>query len=207
MPTPWPCTTTWTPRPGFADRNRLRRRPGVRRRARSRPCCRKRFRRLAGLPDRPVTALVSPPPGDPRSPAVRAAATTGVTDARGPSTTHLVTADRWGNVVSYTLTIEQTGGSGIVVPGRGFLLNNELTDFTAAYGEADPNRIGAASGRGSMSPTSCCGAGEPLLAVGSPGGHHHHHGAPDPCQPAGPRHVAPRGGRRTAREPCATRRR
>ena len=47
----------------------------------------------------------------------------------GPSTSHLTTWDRWGNVVSYTLTIEQTGGSGIVVPNRGFLLNNELTDF------------------------------------------------------------------------------
>ena len=46
--------------------------------------------------------------------------------------------DRWGNVVAYTLTIEQTGGSGIVVPGRGFLLNNELTDFTAVYDEDGP---------------------------------------------------------------------
>ncbi len=47
----------------------------------------------------------------------------------GLSTTHLTTADRWGNVVAYTLTIESTGGNGIVVPDRGFLLNNELTDF------------------------------------------------------------------------------
>ncbi|MDN5789825.1 MAG: gamma-glutamyltransferase family protein, partial [Micrococcales bacterium] len=46
----------------------------------------------------------------------------------GKSTTHLTTADKWGNVASYTLTIEQTGGSGITVPGYGFLLNNELTD-------------------------------------------------------------------------------
>ena len=43
-----------------------------------------------------------------------------------------MTADKWGNVASYTLTIEQTGGSGIVVPGYGFLLNNELTDFNFA---------------------------------------------------------------------------
>ena len=47
-------------------------------------------------------------------------------------TTHLVATDRWGNVASYTLTIEQTGGSGITVPGYGFLLNNELTDFNFA---------------------------------------------------------------------------
>src|SRR4051794_14759917 len=50
-------------------------------------------------------------------------------DQEGLSTTHLTAADRFGNVVSYTLTIEQIGGSGIVVPRSGFLLNNELTDF------------------------------------------------------------------------------
>ncbi|MFH0935001.1 MAG: gamma-glutamyltransferase, partial [Pseudomonadota bacterium] len=44
-------------------------------------------------------------------------------------TTHFSIADRWGNVVSYTSTIEYTWGSGITVPGYGFLLNNELTDF------------------------------------------------------------------------------
>jgi len=38
-------------------------------------------------------------------------------------------ADRQGNVVTYTFTIEQIGGSAMVVPGYGFLLNNELTDF------------------------------------------------------------------------------
>ncbi len=89
----------------------------------------------------------------------------------GTSTTHLVTADRWGNVVSYTLTIEQTGGSGIVVPGRGFLLNNELTDFSAVWSATDPNRIeGGKRPRSSMAPTLVLRDGEPLLAVGSPGG-------------------------------------
>ena len=61
---------------------------------------------------------------------------------QGLSTSHLTTWDRWGNVVVYTLTIEQTGGSGIVVPNRGFLLNNELTDFSFSptQGTApDPN--------------------------------------------------------------------
>ena len=55
--------------------------------------------------------------------------------------------------MEYTLTIESTGGSGIVVPGRGFLLNNELTDFNydAAH---DPNRsTGGKRPRSSMSPT------------------------------------------------------
>nr|WP_233552937.1 gamma-glutamyltransferase [Jiangella rhizosphaerae] len=91
------------------------------------------------------------------------------------STTHLTTADRWGNVVAYTLTIEQTGGSGITVPGRGFLLNNELTDFNFAptQGTApDPNLPGSNKRpRSSMAPTIVLdGGGDPLLAVGSPGG-------------------------------------
>ena len=89
----------------------------------------------------------------------------------GTSTSHLVTSDRWGNVVSYTLTIEQTGGAGIVVPGRGFLLNNELTDFTAVYDPKDPNRIeGGKRPRSSMAPTIVLKKGKPVYAVGSPGG-------------------------------------
>ncbi|TCC62353.1 gamma-glutamyltransferase [Kribbella pittospori] len=92
-------------------------------------------------------------------------------DTEGLSTTHLVAADKWGNVVSYTLTIEQTGGSGITVPGRGFLLNNELTDFSAVYDEADPNRIQPGKRpRSSMSPTIVLRDGKPFLALGSPGG-------------------------------------
>ncbi|MDQ4021514.1 MAG: gamma-glutamyltransferase, partial [Actinomycetota bacterium] len=61
---------------------------------------------------------------------------------RGHHTNHFVVADGAGNVVSYTNTIEQLGGNGIVVPGRGFLLNNELTDFNFAPtqgSELDPN--------------------------------------------------------------------
>jgi gamma-glutamyltranspeptidase/glutathione hydrolase len=92
-------------------------------------------------------------------------------DTENLNTTNLTTADRWGNVVEYTLTIEQTGGSGIVVPGRGFLLNNELTDFTAVYDPADPNRIeGGKRPRSSISPTIVLRDGKPVLALGSPGG-------------------------------------
>jgi gamma-glutamyltranspeptidase/glutathione hydrolase len=93
-------------------------------------------------------------------------------DQEGLSTTHLVTADKRGNVVSYTLTIEQTGGSGIVVPGRGFLLNNELTDFNfAATVPNDPNLPAPGKRpRSSMSPTIVTRHGKPFLAVGSPGG-------------------------------------
>ena len=89
-------------------------------------------------------------------------------------TTHLVAADRWGNVATYTLTIEQTGGSGITVPGYGFLLNNELTDFNFVplqAGVPDPNLPGPGKRpRSSMSPTLVLDHGRPLLALGSPGG-------------------------------------
>lgn len=92
-------------------------------------------------------------------------------DTENISTTNLTVADKWGNVVEYTLTIEQTGGSGIVVPGRGFLLNNELTDFSTVYSPTDPNRIEPGKRpRSSMSPTIILKDGEPFLALGSPGG-------------------------------------
>jgi gamma-glutamyltranspeptidase/glutathione hydrolase len=97
----------------------------------------------------------------------------GTTDAdtENISTTNLTVADQWGNVVEYTLTIEQTGGSGMVVPGHGFLLNNELTDFSTVYDAADPNRIQPGKRpRSSMSPTIVLKDGKPFLALGSPGG-------------------------------------
>ena len=85
------------------------------------------------------------------------------------STTHLTVSDRFGNVVSYTFTIEQIGGSGIVVPGRGFLLNNELTDFNFVTGTAN-SPAGGKRPRSSMSPTIVLKDGKPILALGSPGG-------------------------------------
>lgn len=92
----------------------------------------------------------------------------------GQSTTHLNVVDRWGNVVSYTLTIEQTGGSAITVPGHGFLLNNELTDFNfvpLTEGVPDPNLPGPGKRpRSSMSPTILLDRGSPRLSVGTPGG-------------------------------------
>jgi gamma-glutamyltranspeptidase/glutathione hydrolase len=89
-------------------------------------------------------------------------------------TTHITVADKWGNVATYTLTIEQTGGSGITVPGYGFLLNNELTDFDfvpLTNGVPDPNMPGSLKRpRSSMSPTIILKHGKPYLALGSPGG-------------------------------------
>ncbi|GED03369.1 gamma-glutamyltransferase [Bacillus atrophaeus] len=84
-------------------------------------------------------------------------------------TTHFTVADRWGNVVSYTTTIEQLFGSGIMVPGYGVVLNNELTDFDAVPGganEVQPNKRPLSS----MTPTILFKDDKPVLTVGSPGG-------------------------------------
>jgi gamma-glutamyltranspeptidase/glutathione hydrolase len=121
--------------------------------------------------------LTSPlAPGDPRHPAAcGAGGTAAPTTYEGENTTHLTVADKWGDVVSYTLTIEQTGGSGITVPGRGFLLNNELTDFSFAPANPavhDPNLPGPGKRpRSSISPTIVLDKqNRPVVAVGSPGG-------------------------------------
>jgi gamma-glutamyltranspeptidase / glutathione hydrolase len=120
------------------------------------------------------TAATSPvPPGDPYphqggvAPAPPQAA---ATVTRIGSTTHLTVSDRAGDIVTYTFTIESTGGNGIVVPGFGFLLNNELTDFNFDS-TTHPNRVeGGKRPRSSMSPTIVFSDGRPLLALGSPGG-------------------------------------
>ena len=107
-------------------------------------------------------------PGEPRD--NQAAAARPSVNTEGTSTTQLTIADRRGMIVSYTFTIESTGGNGIVVPGWGFLLNNELTDFN--YG--DPSHPNAPNGlkrpRSSMAPTIVTRGERPVLALGSPGG-------------------------------------
>jgi gamma-glutamyltranspeptidase/glutathione hydrolase len=121
----------------------------------------------------PQHAATSPvPPGDPwpynagGAGTARAAATV----TRAETTTHLTVSDRAGNVVAYTFTIESTGGNGVVVPGWGFLLNNELTDFNFDS-LTHPNRVeGGKRPRSSISPTIVLQDGRPLLALGSPGG-------------------------------------
>ncbi|MFI0349897.1 gamma-glutamyltransferase [Actinomadura sp. 9N407] len=127
-------------------------------------------------PGEAATAPVAPgsPDGD-YAPCEPAGGKTRALAYEGPQTTHLVVADKWGNVVAYNVTIEQFGGSGLTVPGRGFLLNNELTDFTLqppAPGAApDPNLPGPGKRpRSSMAPTLVLENGKPKLAVGTPGG-------------------------------------
>jgi gamma-glutamyltranspeptidase / glutathione hydrolase len=92
-------------------------------------------------------------------------------------TTHFSVIDRWGNVVSSTTTIESLWGSGILVPGYGILLNNELTDFnldpTLNAQTGNPGANDVAPGkrpRSSMAPTIVFKGHQPVLAYGSPGG-------------------------------------
>ena len=108
-------------------------------------------------------------------------------------TSHLMAADAEGNIVSLTTTIEGNWGSGVVVPGRGFILNNEMTDFSmkprgedglpianaisgerrkrrSALGE-DAETFGGKRPRSSMSPTIVVGAdGKRQFGIGSSGG-------------------------------------
>jgi gamma-glutamyltranspeptidase/glutathione hydrolase len=123
----------------------------------------------------PAKAGTSPvSPGDPATPGGCATTSAASVPDQENHTNHFVVSDARGNVASYTNTIEQTGGSGIVVPGRGFLLNNELTDFnfTPTQGSApDPNLPAPGKRpRSSMSPTIVLSHGKPFLALGSPGG-------------------------------------
>jgi gamma-glutamyltranspeptidase/glutathione hydrolase len=97
-------------------------------------------------------------------------------------TTHFAVVDKWGNVVSYTTTIEAGWGTGIMVPGYGFLLNNELTDFNFAprAGTDPPGDLDFDPGandvapfkrpRSSMSPSMLFKGDQPIAAYGSPGG-------------------------------------
>lgn len=97
----------------------------------------------------------------------------------GRNTTHFSVVDRHGNVVSNTYTLNLAYGSGIVAPGTGILLNNEMDDFSAKPGVA--NSYGLIGGEAnaiepkkrplsSMTPTIVFRDGRPLLATGSPGG-------------------------------------
>jgi gamma-glutamyltranspeptidase/glutathione hydrolase len=91
-------------------------------------------------------------------------------------TSHVSIVDQWGNALSMTTTIESSFGNGVMVPGYGFLLNNELTDFafTPVSGDGTPiaNRVQPGKRpRSSMSPSIVFdGDGEVFLVTGSPGG-------------------------------------
>jgi len=121
-------------------------------------------RRIDPLRHRPAAEIAAPPP--PRRESV--------------NTTHLSVADRHGGLVALTTTLNFAYGNGVTVPGAGFLLNNEMDDFTAAPGR--PNSFGLVQGEAnaitpgrrplsSMAPTLVFRPdGTPWLATGSPGG-------------------------------------
>ncbi len=89
-----------------------------------------------------------------------------------PSTSHISIVDRDGNVASMTTTIENGFGSRLMV--NGFLLNNELTDFSFKTHDGSlpvANRVEPGKRpRSSMAPTIVMKDGKPLMAIGSPGG-------------------------------------
>ena len=96
-----------------------------------------------------------------------------------PNTTHYSIVDQWGNAVSNTYTINWDYGSGVVVGGAGFLLNNEMDDFSAKPGT--PNIYGVVGSvaneiqpgkrmLSSMSPTIVLKGGEVEMVLGTPGG-------------------------------------
>ena len=100
-------------------------------------------------------------------------------DEEGLNTTHFSVVDREGNVVTYTSTIESGWGTGLMVPGYGFLLNNELTDFNRSpAANPDPDAFNPGANdvapnkrpRSSMAPTMVFRNKQLLAAYGSPGG-------------------------------------
>jgi gamma-glutamyltranspeptidase/glutathione hydrolase len=110
----------------------------------------------------------NPSAGDPLS--VGSAAPMYVPDAPVQGhTTHFTVADRFGNVVAFTSTIEQVFGSGHMVPGYGFMLNNELTDFSAVPGgpnQVEPKKAPVSS----MTPMIVFQDGTPAFTLGAAGG-------------------------------------
>jgi len=96
-----------------------------------------------------------------------------------PDTTQVSVIDRDGNMVASTYTLNLSYGSGIVVPGTGILLNNEMDDFSAlpgvpnSYGLIGGEKNAIAAGKrplSSMTPTLVFREGEPFMATGAPGG-------------------------------------
>ncbi len=97
----------------------------------------------------------------------------------GTETTHYAVVDAEGNAVAVTYTLNNGFGSGVTVPGLGFLLNDEMDDFTAKPGES--NMFGLVQGKAnaiepgkrplsSMMPTIVLRDGKLFMLVGAPGG-------------------------------------
>ena len=131
----------------------------------------------------PVAALIDPAyiarrarEVDPVKPSVLASVRPGL---EKPQTTHFSVVDRWGNAVSNTYTLNGWYGSGVVVEGAGFVLNDEMDDFSAKPGQ--PNQFGVVGGDAnaigpgkrplsSMTPTIITRDGRVAMVIGTPGG-------------------------------------
>ncbi|CAN5517147.1 gamma-glutamyltransferase [soil metagenome] len=131
----------------------------------------------------PVSALIDPAyiarraaEIDPVKPSVLKTVKPGL---EKPQTTHFSIVDRWGNAVSNTYTLNGWFGSGVVVEGAGFLLNDEMDDFSAKPGA--PNMFGVVGGDAnaiapgkrplsSMTPTILLRDGKVAMVIGTPGG-------------------------------------
>ena len=135
----------------------------------------------------PVAALTDPAymarrarEVDPVKPSALASVRPGLTTGgEKPQTTHFSVVDRWGNAVSNTYTLNGWYGSGVVVEGAGFVLNDEMDDFSAKPGE--PNQFGVVGGDAnaiapgkrplsSMTPTIITKDGRVAMVIGTPGG-------------------------------------
>jgi len=103
----------------------------------------------------------------------------GVPPHEGSNTTHYSIADKWGNAVSVTYTLNDWFGAKVMASKTGVLLNDEMDDFTAKVGV--PNLYGLVQGEAnsiapgkrplsSMSPTIVTKDGKPVMVVGTPGG-------------------------------------
>jgi gamma-glutamyltranspeptidase/glutathione hydrolase len=111
---------------------------------------------------------------------VKPSATASVTPGlEKPQTTHYSIVDKWGNAVSNTYTLNGDFGSGVVVEGAGFLMNDEMDDFSAKPGT--PNQFGVVGGLAnaiaplkrplsSMTPTVLTRDGRVAMVIGTPGG-------------------------------------
>jgi gamma-glutamyltranspeptidase/glutathione hydrolase len=113
---------------------------------------------------------------DPRAPSPTPAVRSGI---ERPHTTHFSVIDKAGVAVANTYTLNGGFGAGVVVDGAGFLLNNEMDDFSIKPGV--PNQFGVVGGDAnaiapgkrplsSMTPTILARGGAPVMALGSPGG-------------------------------------
>jgi gamma-glutamyltranspeptidase/glutathione hydrolase len=131
----------------------------------------------------PVSALIDPAYLARRSGEVKALTPSVLASVQPglekPQTTHFSIVDRWGNAVANTYTLNGSFGSGVVVEGGGFLLNNEMDDFSVKPGV--PNIYGVVGGAAnaiapfkaplsSMTPTIALKDGKVAMVVGTPGG-------------------------------------